>query len=61
MNRGGRVGKYGCDARQDEDDECDVELAAGARVLAKDNIEDSVLQRRLFRRLRVVVRLQIVA
>ena len=58
MNRGGRVGKYGFDAQQDEDD---VELAAGARVLAKDNIEDSVLQRRLCRRLRVVVRLQIVA
>ena len=58
MNRGGRVGKYGFDARQDEDD---VELAAGARVLAKDNIEDCVLQRRLCRRLRVVVRLQFVA
>ena len=58
MNRGGRVGKYGFDARQDEDD---VELAAVARVLAKDKIEDSVLQRRLCRRLRVVVRLQFVA
>ena len=58
MNRGGRVGKYGFDAQQDKDD---VELAAGARVLAKDNIEDSVLQRRLCRRLRVVVRLQFVA
>jgi hypothetical protein len=42
MNRGDRVGKYGCDARQDEDDECDVEPAAGARFIAKDNIEKSL-------------------
>jgi len=39
MNRGDGVGKYGCDARQDESDECNVEPAAGARFIAKDNIE----------------------
>ena len=61
MNRGDGVGKYGCDARQDESDECNVEPAAGARFIAKDNIENCFLQRGLFRWLRVVVRLQIVA